>query len=963
MKKTLKKIILSAFVAVISLGLIFCLGFNAVCVESAMADAVNGGGFYVGSSATLTIEGKKNLSGFVASSNGGGIYSLGTLNINGGTISGNTATSLGGGVYSANKFTMTDGTISDNTAASGGGLAITSNLIYITGGTIAGNTATSNAGGLLVKGCGVDYKNGSITGNNADCGGGVGVDSGTFYLGSGSISGNKATTRGGGLYIFGGDSSSFGLTNGTISGNSAKYGGGVYLETGAFTMSGGTISGNTSTGAGSAIYVRNGKFTMDGGVIINNTSTSTSSDYDIFGGRGSSTYLNAGTVSGKIGGRGTFYVDIKNFNFDGTYKLREGATVIIKNYNGEKLNIENVDCTGAFLQFENCTSAPTLSNISISSYDSDLYEVKLNQVDSTTYNVEMSAKVSYNEPTGQINFNVSESTGAGIFKSNWYQEVSSITGKDIQVWESIQFRYLRDLSNIDSLSGRYEGRYTCLNNCEHVEYIGEMSSGIKVCTCNGRHNNLIFLYQNQIYASEVMEQAFNGDMLPNLQSIIFENFDTSRTYIMQEMFKNSKVQRLDLSGFNTENTIIFNGMFLGCTNLQSLDISSFVIKSRVSANGVSNIVGVAEFLALDSSKLKYLYTPKHISSSLRIRIGDANTKLYDAVGVYEYGDTQAVLLPDYTNGSRTYVDALPEILGDSTSTYIDYLWGRYIREIDDNLCIKYTFEVPEIYDSDINGSPDEVTGYMCAVKSVTVQPELVIVSPKLLALASGSAGIFGGNIGYSSIDRTKIASFNFQNICTDYVEDMRGLFDGDRGLKTIYGFQNFHFSHTSQITGMFNECTSLKRINFYEKQYLASLEASELFAYCINLEYVNMRYFNLNNAYYSDMFKNCTNLKYIETPFNNRQQIDLPVDLYREDGSSLNYIPENLTESIILSNGSYEPTYYDFANESTSLASSDSVKKIDKINFWSGYSAFALICISAIAYPVYENKKRRMKKR
>lgn len=83
MKKTLKKIILSAFVAVISLGLIFCLGFNAVCVESAMADAVNGGGFYVGSSATLTIEGKKNLSGFVASSNGGGIYSLGTLNING----------------------------------------------------------------------------------------------------------------------------------------------------------------------------------------------------------------------------------------------------------------------------------------------------------------------------------------------------------------------------------------------------------------------------------------------------------------------------------------------------------------------------------------------------------------------------------------------------------------------------------------------------------------------------------------------------------------------------------------------------------------------------------------------------------------------------------------------------------------------------------------------------------------
>lgn len=964
MKKTLKKIVLSAFVAVISLGLIFCLGFNAVCVESAMADAVNGGGFYVGSSATLTIEGKKNLSGFVASSNGGGIYSLGTLNINGGTISGNTATSLGGGVYSANNFTMTDGTISDNTAASGGGLAITSNLIYITGGTIAGNTATSNAGGLLVKGCGVDYKNGSIAGNNADCGGGVGIDGGTFQLNSGSISGNKVTTRGGGLYIFGGDSSSFSLTNGTISGNSAKFGGGIYLETGTFTMSGGTISDNTSSGAGAAIYVKNGKFTMDGGVIINNTSTSASSNYDIYGARGSSVYLNAGTVSGKIGGRGTFYVDIKKFNFDGTYKLREGATVVIKNYSGEKLNIENIDCTGAFLQFENCTSAPTLSNLSISGYDSDLYEVKLNQVDSTTYNVEMSAKQSYNEPEGQVNYNITESTGAGIFKSNWYQEVSSITGKNIQVWESIQFRYLRG-NNLDSLSGRYEGRYTCLNNCEYVEYIGEMSSGIKVCTCNGRHNNLIFMYENQIYASEVMQQAFNGDMLPNLQSIIFENFDTSNTYVMQEMFVNSKVSRLDLSGFNTENTILFNGMFKGCTNLRSLDISNFVMKSKVKANGVPNIVGVAEFLALDSSKLKYLYTPKSVSKSFKIRIGDASRKFYDAVGLYEYGDTQSAFLPDLTNGSRTYVDTLPKILGDSRSTYIDYLWGRYIREIDDNLCIKYTFEVPEIYKSNVNNSSEEVVGYMRSVKSVNAQPELVIVSPKLLALASGSAGIFGDNIGNSSIDRTKIASFNFQNICTDYVEDMRGLFAGDRGLKTIYGFQNFHFSHTSQIAGMFKECTSLQRINFYEKQYSESLEASELFAYCINLEYVNMKYFNLNNAYYSDMFKNCTNLKFIETPFNNGQQIDLPVALVDADGNSYNAIPANLQASMILTNGSadYNPTYYDFANESTSLASSDSVKKIDKINFWSGYSAFALICISALAYPIYEDRKRRMKKR
>ena len=497
-------------------------------------------------------------------------------------------------------------------------------------------------------------------------------------------------------------------------------------------------------------------------------------------------------------------------------------------------------------------------------------------------------------------------------------------------------------------------------------HLGTMESGIKVCTCIGQHNNLILMYENQIYASEVMENAFNGDMLPNLQSIIFENFDTSKTYIMQEMFKNLKVQRLDLSGFNTENTIIFNGMFLGCTNLQSLDISNFVIKSRVSANGVSNIVGVAKFLALDSSKLKYLYTPKHISSSLRIRIGDANTPLYDAVGVYEYGDTKAVLLPDYENGSRTYVDALPEILGDSTSTYIDYLWGRYIREIDDGLCIKYTFEVPEIYSSNVNNSSEEVVGYMRSVKSVTVQPELVIVSPKLLAIPKYSNGLFGENIGYSSLNLEKITSFNFQNICTDYAVNMSELFAMDVGLETIYGFQNFHFGHVKQITSMFDACEKLGRINFYTKHCSESMAAAQLFAHCLSLEYVNMSGFDFSGVEAFDgsgMFHDCTNLKFIETPFNNSQPIELPVTLMDLSGTSYTAIPANLTEPMILSDGSYEPTYYDFVEDSGALASSDSVKKIDKINFWSGYSAFALICVSAIAYPVFEDRKRRMKNR
>lgn len=961
MKKTFKKIFLSAFIAVISLGLIFCLGFNAVCVESAMADAVNGGGFYVGSSSTLTIEGKKNLSGFVASSNGGGIYSLGTLNINGGTISGNTATSLGGGVYSANNFTMTDGTISDNTAASGGGLAITSNLIYITGGTIAGNTATSNAGGLLVKGCGVDYKNGSITGNNADCGGGVGVDGGTFYLGSGSISGNKATTRGGGLYIFGGDSSSFGLTNGTISGNSAKYGGGIYLETGAFTMSGGTISGNTSTGAGSAIYVRGGKFTMDGGVIINNTSTaSASSQYDIYGGDGATIYLNAGTVSGVVGGRGTIYVDIKTFDFDGIYRVRENGTVVIKNYGGEKLTVENIDSTGAFLQFENCTSAPTLSNISISGYDSDLYEIKLNQVNSTTYNVEMSAKVSYNEPDGVVNTNVSVTTGDGIFLYNWADEVYSLTGIAPTQWESIQFRYMIPGSGSLDFVNKYDGQYVCLNNCTSLELLGTMASGIKVCTCSGRHNNLVFLYEQQIYACEVMEGAFKGSMLQNLNSIIFENFDTSRTLVMQEMFSGLTLDRLDLSGFNTANTILFNGMFVG-SSIRSLDISNFVIDSRVYIDGTANTTGVKDFLGLNANDLEYLYTPKYISSSLRIRIGDASTSMYDAVGVNAYGDVQAVLLPSSIIGSRTYVQTLPNILDDSGHLVSD-IFHSFVSTVDSGATIKFAFEAPETYYSKDNGYLDIII-YKHTLNDVSLPTEVVIVSPSLIPLPADSRGIFSS---YSEIGNwTDIKKWKLQNIYTDNVRVMNEMFAGSTSLESVEGLQNFHFYEGLEMIAMFADCSSLKGVDFFIREKTATISSvGNMFVGCVSIEYIDISILNLTaTTDVSNMLSGCSNLKWIYTPYGTNPVIELPVTLNKDDGSSFNYIPENLTEPIILSDGSYEPTYYDFVEDSGTLASSDSVKKIDKINFWSGYSAFALICVSAIAYPVYEDRKRRMKKR
>ena len=58
------------------------------------------------------------------------------------------------------------------------------------------------------------------------------------------------------------------MYGGAIAGNTATRNGGVYVASGTFTMSGGTISKNIATTFGGGVYVgSNATFTMTGGTI------------------------------------------------------------------------------------------------------------------------------------------------------------------------------------------------------------------------------------------------------------------------------------------------------------------------------------------------------------------------------------------------------------------------------------------------------------------------------------------------------------------------------------------------------------------------------------------------------------------------------------------------------------------------------------------------------------------------
>ena len=265
-----------------------------------------GGGVFVKKDGIFTLT-SGAISGNTATYyDGGGVFVGGTFTMEGGTISDNTAARMGGGVYISinGTFTMNGGTISGNTVSQedGGGVYVEGTFI-LDKGEIAGNYARHGGGVCVSNFATVDFaftmNGGTISDNTADQGGGVyGYSSGTVLkIDGGTISGNTSDYGGGGVYV----ESSLVMTGGTISENYSNYGSGVYVvSSSTFTLSGGTISGNTAAYDGGGVYMSgNSTFKMNGGTISGNSANRAGGGVYVKGGTVS---ISGGYLDGTIGG-------------------------------------------------------------------------------------------------------------------------------------------------------------------------------------------------------------------------------------------------------------------------------------------------------------------------------------------------------------------------------------------------------------------------------------------------------------------------------------------------------------------------------------------------------------------------------------------------------------------------------------------------------------------------------------
>jgi predicted outer membrane repeat protein len=301
-----------------------------------------GGGIY--SSGTLEVSNctfSGNHAGVFA--NGGAISNHGTLSVTDSTLSGNTAieNGRGGGIYNVSTLSVTGSTFSGNSGQLGGGISSSGGTVTVTDSAFSGNSGSGTDGG---EGGGI-YGGGTLTiidtnftDNTAILEGGAIASHGALSVTNSTFSGNRTTSfsggsSGGGIINYG----TLDVTNGTFTDNTAFDEGGGIFNYGTLTLTNSSFSGDSADNGGAISNhgtldltdgTFSGNFALSGGGIYNNVSGMLTVTDSIFSGNGN------GIPGGAIYNGGS--LDVTGSNFSGNF-AEEGAGI----YNQGMLTVTN----------------------------------------------------------------------------------------------------------------------------------------------------------------------------------------------------------------------------------------------------------------------------------------------------------------------------------------------------------------------------------------------------------------------------------------------------------------------------------------------------------------------------------------------------------------------------------------------------------------------------------------------
>ena len=302
------------------------------------------------------------------------------------------------------------------------------------------------------------------------------------------------------------------------------------------------------------------------------------------------------------------------------------------------------------------------------------------------------------------------------------------------------------------------------------------------------------------------DSSFMFDRMSKLQTIDLSGFDTSESEDMSRMFAASpELKSLDLSGFNTSKVKNMTYMFYDAGKIETLDLSAFDTSSVTTMYGLFNGMRALKNLNISS------FSTQNVTEMQEM---------------FQYNSSLTSLdLSHFDTRKVTSMKSMFYNLSNVTSLDLSSFDTRNVKQMND--MFQGVSKVPTMRLNNFNTEKVENMSGMFAYMS---ELEDLDVSSFDTRRVTNMYGMFSGakklrslnvtnfntnavtNMGYMFTNMAALENLNINNFNTSAVTNMNNMFSGMTNLRSL-NLSNFDTSNVKDMGGMFHDMKTITELN------------------------------------------------------------------------------------------------------------------------------------------------------
>ena len=358
------------------------------------------------------------------------------------------------------------------------------------------------------------------------------------------------------------------------------------------------------------------------------------------------------------------------------------------------------------------------------------------------------------------------------------------------------------------------------------------------------------------------DSSFMFDRMSKLQTIDLSGFDTSESEDMSRMFAASpELKSLDLSGFNTSKVKNMTYMFYDAGKIEALDLSAFDTSNVTTMYGLFNGMRALKNLNISSFNTQNV------------------TEMQE---MFQYNSSLTSLdLSHFDTRKVTNMRSMFYNLSNVTSLDLSSFDTRNVKQMND--MFQGVSKVPTLRLNNFNTEKVENMSGMFAYMS---ELEDLDVSSFDTRKVTNMYGMFSGV--------KKLRSLNVANFNTNAVTNMGYMFTNMAALENL-NVNNFNTSAVTNMNNMFSGMTNLRSLNLSNFDTANVKDMGGMFHNMKTITELNLSNFNTSNVLGMEaMFYNMTALKTLDISNFDTSQVGSVKSIFATaDGDNLEKIYVN----------------------------------------------------------------------